>query len=454
MKTLLSILGASMLALTAWVPNTAFAQGAECGSGLCGTPNQSGGGCGCGCGSVLVAMTDRGDTYQFADDFDGDGIEDEFDNCAFTANYEQSDSDGDMTGDACDVCVNVADPLQADMDADGFGDFCDEDIDGDNVLNGADNCPSAPNAAQVDSESPTPDGVGDACDTDDDDDGILDIDDPCRLIPGTTVGLGCDDDADGDGIEGARDLCPNISNPELNPDGSQLDIDGDQIGDACDLDMDGDGVDNHLDNCMKVANPGQIDADFDGLGDAGTWTNGSESCDNTECYVIAGDYQNCLNPQNPFMVYLTLVGERLDGKFQTGSDVTIALFSNRLGQIHNWTARFDKLPDDSDASLVNAKDAGATTLDNPQVSNCLRMEAGECTEVNNVRFTPDAPGKYKVKLTVSLPNGDPLGGPTTASYTIVAEVGGEAKGGCAATSAGGMAALALALLFIGRRRSR
>ena len=45
-----------------------FAQGGECPGGLCGTPDESGGGgcgCGCGCGSVLVAMTDRGDTYQF-----------------------------------------------------------------------------------------------------------------------------------------------------------------------------------------------------------------------------------------------------------------------------------------------------------------------------------------------------------------------------------------------------
>jgi len=30
--------------------------GSECSGSLCGTPDQSGGGCGCGCGSILVAM--------------------------------------------------------------------------------------------------------------------------------------------------------------------------------------------------------------------------------------------------------------------------------------------------------------------------------------------------------------------------------------------------------------
>src|SRR5574340_426877 len=87
----------------------------ECSTGLCGTPEQSGGGCGCGGGSILVNMTDRGDTYQFADDFDGDGYEDEFDNCPFARNVDQADLDGDQVGDACDVCPAVADPFQPDL---------------------------------------------------------------------------------------------------------------------------------------------------------------------------------------------------------------------------------------------------------------------------------------------------------------------------------------------------
>ena len=57
--------------------NTLYGQTYECDNnyGDCGTPNQSGGGGGGG-GSVLIANTDLGDTYQNADDFDDDGIED------------------------------------------------------------------------------------------------------------------------------------------------------------------------------------------------------------------------------------------------------------------------------------------------------------------------------------------------------------------------------------------
>ncbi|MFH1176771.1 MAG: hypothetical protein V1750_05135, partial [Acidobacteriota bacterium] len=136
---------------------------------------------------------------------------------------------------------------------------------------------------------------------------------------------------------------------------------------------------------------------------------------------------------------------------QTGTDITVALFSNRLGQMHSWTARFDSLPDGSSASLVNGKGSGATSPSNPQVANCLRSEDGVCTEMNNIRFSPDVAGQYVIKVTASLPQTDDLG-PSTATYTIVAEVEGEsASGGCAAAS-GSLAALALGLFALIRRR--
>ena len=64
--------------------NLAHAQGFECDNnfGECGTPEQSGGGGG-GKGSVLIANTDLGDTYQHADDYDDDGIEDPSDNNSY-----------------------------------------------------------------------------------------------------------------------------------------------------------------------------------------------------------------------------------------------------------------------------------------------------------------------------------------------------------------------------------
>jgi len=438
MKKLLSILGVMAFAL-AFMPVSALAQGGECGGGLCGTPNQSGGGggCGCGCGSVLVAMTDRGDTYQFADDFDGDGIEDEFDNCPFLSNYAQVDGDADEVGDSCDTCPSVSDPAQSDIDGDTLGDLCDADMDGDAVSNALDNCTMMPNVDQVNTDN---DLEGDACDADDDNDGIDDIIDDCRLgITGQDV---CDDDVDGDGIPGSDDNCPGIYNPQIGTNGLQLDMDSDGLGDLCDADRDDDDVLNHADNCMNVHNPSQLDVDMDGVGDAGNWTGGDESCDATECYVIGGDAASCLDPNSAFNIYMTLVGERVNDQLQVGSDITVALFSNRLGQHHSWTARFDQMPGGSDVSLANAQGSGATTLTSPHVTNNL----------GNIEFTPDEPGDYIIKITASLPGDDALG-PNTATYTIVAEVEGDAQGGCAATS-GGLAALALGLLMAVRRRKK
>ena len=90
----------------------------ECSGGACGTPAKSGGSpcvdgvCngGCGGGSILIANTDLGDTYQYADDADDDGWEDNTDNCARVANADQQDSDGDTVGDACDLCPSSAMP--------------------------------------------------------------------------------------------------------------------------------------------------------------------------------------------------------------------------------------------------------------------------------------------------------------------------------------------------------
>jgi hypothetical protein len=88
-------------------------------------------------------------------------------------------------------------------------------------------------------------------------------------------------DTDVDSTCDIADNCPITFNPD------QSDIDGDGLGDACDNDMDGDSVpqdgdgsgtpgDNPCasgqtincdDNCPSVYNPGQLNSDFDDLGD-------------------------------------------------------------------------------------------------------------------------------------------------------------------------------------------
>jgi hypothetical protein len=452
MKNLMSLLSALTLAAGFWfMPNVAKAQGAngECSGGLCGTPNQSGGGCGCGCGSILVAMTNRGDTYQFADDFDGDGIEDEFDNCAFAFNFEQLDQDGDLVGDACDSCAAAANALQENLDGDQFGDACDTDIDGDLVNDGSDNCPTFRNETQLDTDG---DNAGNACDDDDDGDGTLDIDDLCRLCADGAVACSCDDDEDGDDVFGSNDNCPSVYNPSPN----NGDIDADGLGDLCDADKDGDLILNHLDNCDGVANPSQLDIDHDGLGDNGMWPAGPGSCDPTECYEIgAAGGDGCLNPNSAFDVQLALVLERTGNGIEVGDAVTVAIFSNRLDVNHTWQAQFEQLPRGSSATFNNQEGSGTTLAGFPQVANCIRQEAdGTCSELNQISFVPDAPGLYEVKVTVNLPGGDPRGyGTTTAVSLIQMEVTGSA-GGCAAGAGTGLAAMALGLMAVTRRRRR
>ncbi len=45
------------------------------------------------------------------------------------------DTDGDGVNDLADNCVDIANADQADLDGDGLGDVCDDDLDGDGVLN-------------------------------------------------------------------------------------------------------------------------------------------------------------------------------------------------------------------------------------------------------------------------------------------------------------------------------
>ena len=86
-----------------------------------------------GCTVTLLA-----DTWKSPTDADGDDIENNIDNCKFTANSGQEDSDEDGVGDACDNCVGKANSNQLNTDGDAEGDACDADDDNDNCLDGVD----------------------------------------------------------------------------------------------------------------------------------------------------------------------------------------------------------------------------------------------------------------------------------------------------------------------------
>ena len=408
----------------------------ECTGGACGTPQTSGGGgCGCGGGSILVNNTDLGDTYQYADDYDNDGWEDDTDNCPFNANADQADADGDGAGDACDNCPTVSNADQVDTDGDSSGDACDSDDDNDQIADGDDNCPTVTNPGQLDTEN---DGQGDACDTDDDNDGVLDIKDNCPLIANpdqlddtpNSYGKACDHDLDGDEIDDAKDNCPTKANQ------LQADADKDGKGDACDEDMDNDGVMNKVDNCPTKANAKQLDADRDNKGD---------SCDPQYCYVVNSDETNCLNPQSPFAVYSPSMN------IKTGEAARLRLFANRSNAAIRYKWVVTQRPSGSNATVQNPR--GAVRLSSPFEYFYLKD--------NVAKFTPDEPGTYQVKLTGELvfPDAVNAAWTRTHNYVMTLTATGESQGGCSvggSSSAGTGLGLLLAFgLLLGlRRRSR
>lgn len=185
-------------------------------------------------------------------DPDGDGALDDGDG---------SGTDGDLpcisgtTTECDDNCPSAANSTQSDSDFDGVGDVCEVDTDGDSILDDDDNCPLVKNPAQQDIDG---DSIGDVCETDYDDDGAPNASDNCAQIANADqtdtdddgVGDACDADPDGDAgaITGVTDNCPGVSNAD------QQDSDADGVGDACD-------------NCLDTSNPQQLDGDQDGFGD-------------------------------------------------------------------------------------------------------------------------------------------------------------------------------------------
>ncbi|NOZ86983.1 MAG: thrombospondin [Deltaproteobacteria bacterium] len=414
----------------------------ECTGGLCGTPNESGGGpggcgCGCGCGagggSTLIADTDLGDTYQYADDYDDDGLEDDFDNCPFVPNRAQADRDGDGVGDACDNCVNSANEIQKDADGDGIGDACDTDIDGDGKINEDDNCPRVRNPSQADTDG---DLVGDACDPDIDGDGWENTQDNCPFVknpnqdssdPGH-FGDACLKDKDRDGVQDFADNCPLISNPD------QKDLDLDGMGDLCDADRDNDGMIDIVDNCPSVFNPKQKDADRDGIGDV---------CDRNFCYVVS-DVETCLNPESAFAV--SAGGDRT---VRTGKNIPLLIWANRqnAGIEYEWIIA--SKPEGSHAVIKYPR--GAVTLSTTFNYHYKKNR--------RVTITPDLPGDYVVELRAKLVFGDEkYPQKTKASSRIVLKAEGEAVdlgSGCSAANGSGSVLgllLLLGLSLIRRKR--
>ncbi|GEM_PF-3268802 len=191
-----------------------------------------------------------------ADDQDGDGISDSFDQCPNTPAGEsvdangcaesQKDDDGDGVSNSLDQCPNS--PKNETVDANGCAPS-QRDTDGDGLNDKEDHCPNTPAGESVDQYGCS------ANQNDGDGDGVLNADDQCPNTPaGEAVDAnGCSDsqkDTDGDGINDADDHCPNT------PAGETVDVHGCS---PSQLDGDGDGVSNAVDQCPNTPSGEAVD---------------------------------------------------------------------------------------------------------------------------------------------------------------------------------------------------
>lgn len=200
-------------------------------------------------------------------DMDGDGIEDDVDDCPeepedFDGVADDdgcpdrtTDRDGDGLLDDVDECPDEPEDLDGYRDGDGCPD---SDNDKDGVVDSRDGCPMEPE--DIDGYEDT-----DGCpDTDNDGDGVPDASDGCPDTPGPKNG--CPErDADGDGLLDDVDQCPYEAGPA--PEGCPVkDFDGDGVLDTADMcpgeagpaptgcpDRDGDGIVDKQDRCPMDA---------------------------------------------------------------------------------------------------------------------------------------------------------------------------------------------------------
>ncbi len=233
-------------------------------------------------------------------DDDGDGMEDEVDNCPADSNATQTNTDRDAFGNVCDDDddgdgVNDAQdalPLDRtenlDFDHDGIGDNADTDDDNDAVNDTSDNCLLLANANQLNTDG---DALGNACDTDDDNDGVADTTDKFPL------NVAVSDDADLDGAPNNWNAACNaacqaasgvvLDNCSALANADQLNADSDAFGNVCDADDDNDGIAD-TDDRFPLNASASADTDTDGA--PNTWL---ASC-NVACQLASGlQLDNC-----------------------------------------------------------------------------------------------------------------------------------------------------------------
>lgn len=211
------------------------------------------------CFIALVLFSGVGNGLK-GQDYDGDGIADVSDNCPTTPNADQIDKDQDGVGDACE------NPSLVDVDLDEWPD-------------NLDNCRTNNNNTQFDHDN---DGVGNYCDPD-----LYN----CATNPPTCLngGIVIERPISNPRSAACLCLCPShFTDSDCSSSGSgppnypsypiSSDRDGDGVLNVSDnapymanssqTDTDSDGVGDATDNCYLTANASQTDTDGDGIGDA------------------------------------------------------------------------------------------------------------------------------------------------------------------------------------------
>lgn len=161
-------------------------------------------------------------------DKDGDGIEDQDDDCREVPGVKSdeagkngcpaeapkvTDRDGDGVLDTDDACIDVVGVKSDDPKKNGCPVPKVEDRDGDGIVDSADACMDVPG---VKNDDPKKNG----CPSDKDSDGVVDTEDACPEVAGVkssdpkTNGCPVDTDRDKDGIANGEDACPDAAGPK------------------------------------------------------------------------------------------------------------------------------------------------------------------------------------------------------------------------------------------------
>lgn len=201
---------------------------------------------------MSALLTWKGNPFKGSKDKDGDGVEDNKDQCAHTPEGVKVDEkgcpldeDGDKIPDYLDQCKGT--PAGTEVDSIG--------------------CPVKKDTAAADTAKPAPIDTAAICAaiSDSDKDNVADAQDKCPNTPARAIvdSTGCPIDSDKDGVADGLDQCPN------NPAGALVDSTG------CPVDSDKDGVQDYKDKCpntpvgTKVDSVGcTLDSDLDGVIDA------------------------------------------------------------------------------------------------------------------------------------------------------------------------------------------